>query len=53
MYVTDVAAFMGGAYTPLAEKMAAAGVRTSMTLIGVDALASDGQVCEREGAATR
>lgn len=53
IYVTDVAAFMGGAYTPLAERMSAAGVETSMTLIGVDRLAFDGQVCEIEATAVQ
>lgn len=53
IYVTDVGQFMGGAYTPLAERMAAAGVQTSMTLIGVGRLAFEGQVCEIEATAVR
>lgn len=53
IYVTDVDAFMGGAYTPLAERMSASGVETSMTLIGVDRLAFDGQVCEIEATAVK
>lgn len=52
VYVTDIAAFMS-AYGALGERMAKAGVKTSMTLVGVDALAFDGQVCELEATAAR
>lgn len=52
VYVTDIEKFMA-AYAPLAERMAASGVRTTMTLIGVDRLAFDGQVCEIEATAAR
>jgi enamine deaminase RidA (YjgF/YER057c/UK114 family) len=53
VYVTDIDQFKGGANTPLAERMAAAGVKTAMTLIGVDQLAFEGQVCEIEATAAR
>jgi len=52
VYVTDVDQFMAG-YGPLAERMASAGVKTSMTLLGVPRLAFDGQVCELEATAAR
>jgi enamine deaminase RidA (YjgF/YER057c/UK114 family) len=52
VYVTNIDQFMG-TYAPLAERMAAAGVQTAMTLIGVDRLAFEGQVCEIEATATR
>jgi len=52
VYVTDIDQFMG-AYAPLAERMAAAGVQTAMTLIGVARLAFVGQVCEIEATAAR
>ena len=52
VYVTDVDQFMG-AYAPLAERMATVGVQTAMTLIGVDRLAFEGQVCEIEATAAR
>ena len=52
VYVTDIGQFMG-AYAPLGERMRSAGVKTSMTLIGVNALAFDGQVCEIEATAAR
>lgn len=52
VYVTNVDQFMS-AYAPLAERMAAAGVQTAMTLIGVDRLAFEGQVCEIEATAAR
>jgi enamine deaminase RidA (YjgF/YER057c/UK114 family) len=52
VYVTNIDQFMG-TYAPLAERMAAAGVQTAMTLIGVDRLAFEGQVCEIEATAAR
>jgi enamine deaminase RidA (YjgF/YER057c/UK114 family) len=52
VYVTDVDQFMS-AYAPLAERMAAAGARAAMTLIGVDRLAFADQVCEIEATAAR
>jgi enamine deaminase RidA (YjgF/YER057c/UK114 family) len=52
VYVTDVGQFMA-AYGPLAERMASAGVKTAMTLLGVPRLAFDGQVCEIEATAAR
>ena len=53
IYVTDVAAAMGGAFGAVGERMAKAGVKTSMTLVGVDALAFEGQVCEIEAIAAQ
>jgi enamine deaminase RidA (YjgF/YER057c/UK114 family) len=52
VYVTNVDQFMG-ASASLGERMAAAGVQTAMTLIGVDRLAFEGQVCEIEATAAR
>ena len=53
LYVTDMDRFMGGAYTPLAKRMAASHVQTAMTAVGVDRLAFEGQMCEIEATATR
>ena len=52
VYVTDVDQFMAAA-RPLTERMSAAGVETSMTLLGVPRLAFEGQVCEIEATAAR
>jgi enamine deaminase RidA (YjgF/YER057c/UK114 family) len=52
IYVTNVDQFMA-AYDPLAKRMAASGVQTAMTLIGVGRLAFEGQVCEIEATATK